>query len=240
MNNAILKPGFTVQDLPREERPRERLQEFGPEALSLQELLALVLGKGVAGEPVMTTSQKLLSHFGSLEGVLQASLEELQSIKGIGVAKASQIKACMEISRRQGNIKVSLKQKNGKGKKSIISSQAVYEIVRAKISNDSKEHFLVLSFDTRHALLGVDTVSIGILNASIVHPRETFDAAIRRKASYIIVAHNHPSWDLEPSQSDIETTKRLSQAGKILGIEVLDHIIISQLGFLSFKDKGIL
>jgi DNA repair protein RadC len=233
-----MKQSFTVRDLPQADRPRERLQKMGPEALSAQELLAVVLGRGVNGESVAATAQKLLSRFGSLRGVMEASLEDLQSIKGIGLAKAGQLKACMEIGRRQEQTADSCA---GSGsKKSVISPDAVCGLVRAKISNYTKEHFLVLSFDVRNKLLGIDTVSVGTLTASLVHPRETFDAAIRRHADHIIVAHNHPSNNAEPSAEDIEITRRIAQAGNILGIELLDHIIVSKGGCISFKEKQLL
>ena len=237
----MIKQSFTVRDLPRTERPRERLQEFGSEALSAQELLALVLGRGVGGESVMTTAQKLLARFGSLQEVMQGSLEDLQSIRGIGLAKAAQIKACMEIARRcEEHASESLKETARHKQKPIVSPHAIYKLVNSKIRNYAKEHFLVLSFDIRNKLLGIDTVAVGTLTANLVHPRETFDAAIRRHASHIIVAHNHPSNDTEPSSEDIETTRRLAQAGKILGIELVDHIIVSPLGFLSLKEKQLL
>ena len=237
----MMKQSFTVRDLPRTERPRERLQEFGSEALSAQELLALVLGRGVGGESVMMTAQKLLARFGSLQGVLQGSLEDLQDVKGIGLAKAAQIKACMEIARRRDeHAAESLQETTRHKQKLVVSPHTVFKLVNSKIRNYAKEHFLVLSFDIRNKLLGIDTVAIGTLTASLVHPRETFDAAIRRHASHIIVAHNHPSDDVEPSQEDIETTRRLTQAGKILGIELVDHIIVSPIGFLSLKEKRLL
>jgi len=240
INNQIKQQSFTVRDLPQAERPRERLQKLGTEALSAQELLALILGRGVEGESVMMTAQKLLTQFGSLKGVMQASLEDLQGMRGIGLAKAAQIKACMEVARRNGDTTDSLEERASRNGNLLVSPHAVYKLVSAKISNYAKEHFLVLSFDTRNKLIGIDTVAVGTLTASLVHPRETFDAAIRRHASHIIVAHNHPSNDNEPSQEDIETTRRLAQAGKILGIELVDHIIVSSLGFLSFREKQLL
>ena len=232
-----MKKSFTIHDLPKSERPRERLQKFGPEALSAQELLSLVLGRGVRGESVLMTAQKLLSHFGSLEGVMNASSEDLQSVKGVGLAKASQLKACFEVARRvftKNEIAEKVKQKE------ITSAKEVYELVKSKISNYTKEHLVVISFDSRNKFLGMDTVSIGILNASLIHPRETFDAAIRRHAAQIIVAHNHPSGEPEPSEDDLEITKRLVESGKILGIEVTDHIIVTKNGFFSFKEKNLL
>jgi DNA repair protein RadC len=231
---------FTVRDLPQQERPRERLEKFGAEALSAQELLALILGRGVGGEPVMTTAQKLLAQFGSIEGIAQASLEDLQQIKGIGLAKAAQLHACMEMARRSNNVFAEPELESGKNGASVVSPQEVYRLVHAKIQHYAKEHFLVLSFDVRNKLLGVDVVSVGTLTASLVHPRETFDAAIRRHASHIIVAHNHPSNDTEPSASDIKLTKQLVEAGKILDIHVLDHIIVSRNNFLSFKEQQLL
>lgn len=232
-----MSKSFTIHDLPKSERPRERLKKLGSEALSAQELLALILGRGVRGESVSLTAQKLLSHFGSLEGIMNASLEDLQSIKGLGLAKASQLKACFEIARRvftKNEIVDETRQKE------ITSTKEVYELIKSKISNYTKEHFVVISFDSRNKFLGMDTVSLGTLNANLIHPRETFDAAIRRHAAQIIVAHNHPSGDPEPSEDDLEITKRLVESGKILGIEVTDHIIVCKSGYLSFKEKGLL
>ena len=233
-----MKQSFTVRDLPQAERPRERMQKFGIEALSAQELLMLLLGRGVRGESIATCAQKLLSQFGSLEGIMQASLEDLQTVKGIGFAKAAQLKACMEISRRKEQAGESLAESQ-KGN-AVVSPQAVSRLVQAKISNYAKEHFLVVSFDVRNKVIGIDTVTVGTLNASIVHPRETFDTAIRRHASHIILAHIHPSNDTEPSSQDLAITNRLAQAGKILGIELVDHIIVGQSGFLSFKERQLL
>lgn len=228
---------FTLHDLPKSERPRERLKKLGTESLSAQELLALILGRGIKGESVSMTAQKLLSHFGSLEGIMDASLEDLQSVKGVGLAKASQLKACFEIARRifiKSGITEEIKQRE------MTSAKEIYNLVKSKISNYNKEHLVVLSFDIRNKFLGMDTVSVGILNANLTHPRETFDAAIRRHASHIIIAHNHPSGDTEPSEDDLEITKRLIEAGKILGIEVIDHIIVTKANFFSFKEKKLI
>ncbi|HUW24369.1 MAG TPA: DNA repair protein RadC [Patescibacteria group bacterium] len=228
---------LTLNDLPKEERPRERLQKYGPEALSVSELLALILGRGVKGEPVMLTAQKLLSKFGSIKGISEASLEDLQSIKGLGLAKAAQIKACFQISRRLDFEENSISKKR---KKRVINPGDIFKLVKSKITKSNKEHFLVISLDTRNIVLGIDSVSIGTLNASLVHPRETFETAITRHAAQVIIAHNHPSGDVEPSEGDIETTTRLKEAGELLGIEVIDHLIISKKDFFSFKAKGII
>ncbi len=236
-----MKQSFTVRDLPVEERPRERLAEFGAEALSAQELLALILGRGVRGESVMMTAQKLLSRFGSLQGVTEASLEELKQINGIGIAKAAQIKACLEIGKR-ARIQSSSVQEKGvkKQDEKVASPQKVYELVKSKLRNYAKEHFFVLSFDTRNKVLGMDVVSVGTLGASLVHPREAFEVAIRRHADHIVVAHNHPSQDLEPSQEDRNVTKLLVESGKVLGIALVDHLIVGTDAYISFKEQGFL
>lgn len=224
---------FTLHDLPISERPRERLIRHGSEALSLQELLALILGRGVQGESVMTTAQKLLAQFGSLESLLDASVEDLQQVKGIGVAKACQIKACLEIARRVNDKSLDIKQ--DKKKKRILSPQEVFKILKPKLAHHKKEHFVLISFDTRNTLLSIDTISIGTLNASLVHPRELFEIAIRHHAASVIIAHNHPSGDPYPSDEDIRVTAKLQEAGKLLGIQVLDHIIVGNDSFYSFS-----
>ena len=236
-----MKYSFTVRDLPVEERPRERLAKFGAEALSAQELLALILGRGVRGESVMMTAQKLLSKFGSLQGVTEASLEELKQVNGIGMAKAAQIKACLEIGKRARVQSSSVQNKAAKKQNERITSpQRVHELVKDRLRNYAKEHFFVLSFDARNKLLGIDTISVGTLTASLVHPRETFEAAIRRHADHIIVAHNHPSQDLEPSQEDKDVTKLLAESGRVLGIALVDHCIVGTDAYISFKEQGLL
>lgn len=230
---------FTIHHLPPEERPRERMQHFGSEALSTQELLALILGRGVSGESVMVTAQRLLMQFPSLEALANASLEELCALKGIGIAKACQIRACMEMGRRV-NLATIAQARQGKIAPTIFSPKDVFRAVQDKLTTYTKEHFFALSFDTKQKLLGVDTVAIGILNASLVHPRETFTAALRRHASHLILAHNHPSGDTSPSEEDIVLTERLAQAGALLGIEVLDHVIVTKTDYLSLRDEGFL
>ncbi len=225
-----MKNSFTIHDLPLEERPRERLVKFGEQALSAQELLQLILGRGIAGESVAVTAQKLLTHFGSLQKLSEATVEELSRVRGIGLAKACQIRACFEVARRiYKNDQISKAKRNTK---TALSAEDVYKLVKFKLKNYSKEHFFVLSFDSRNKLLGIDEISIGTLNATLVHPRETFEAAIHRHAVRIIVAHNHPSGNTEPSEEDLEITKKLVEAGRIMDIEVLDHLIIGD-GFKS-------
>ena len=223
---------FTLHDLPKDERPRERLVKFGEQALSAQELLQLILGRGVAGESVAVTAQKLLSHFGSLQKLSEASIEELSSIKGIGLAKASQIKAVFEISRRLSTQAPSYKSKE------LTDPEKVYRLIKNKLKDYHKEHFYIIALNSRN--YSIAEVSVGSLNASIVHPREVFAEAIKNKAASVIFVHNHPSGDPEPSEDDLEITKRLTESGKILGIEVIDHIIITKTEFVSFKERGLI
>ncbi len=227
-----MNKSFTIHDLPKEERPRERLVKFGEQALSAQELLQLILGRGVAGESVAITAQKLLSQFGSLQKLAQTSIEELSSIKGIGIAKATQIKAVFEISRRISNYAPSYKSKE------LTDPKRVYKLIKSKLKNYQKEHFYIIVLNSRN--WSVAEVSVGTLNASIVHPREVFAEAIKNNAASVIFAHNHPSGDAEPSEGDLIITKRLVNAGKILGVEVIDHIIIAQDNFFSFKEKNLI
>lgn len=217
---------FTVNDMPMAERPRERLQKFGAEALSAQELLALIIGRGVSGRSVMTIAQDLMARFGSIRGVSGATIEELSMVKGVGLAKAAQLKACFELGKRQ-----ELETEYGYDDYDIKNPQTVVKIIRASIKDMKKEHFMLIPLNTRNKTIERPypvEVSVGTLNASLVHPREVFREAIKRSASSVIIAHNHPSGDPEPSEEDLKITRRLIEAGRILGIEVLDHIIIGK------------
>jgi len=231
ISNGVNK-SFTIHDLPKEERPRERLVKLGEQALSAQELLQVILGRGIAGESVAVTAQKLLSQFGSLQKLAEASIEELSSVKGIGLAKATQIKAVFEIGRRLSTQAPPYKSKE------LTDPKKVYQLIKSKLKDYTREHFYIIALDSRNH--SIAEVSVGSLNASIVHPREVFSEAIKNKAASVIFAHNHPSGDTEPSEDDLIITKRLVEAGKILGIEVADHIIVVKNGFLSFKEKGLL
>ena len=241
---------FTVLDMPKAERPRERSQRFGVEALSAQELLALLIGRGIAHRSVLDIAQELISKFGSIKAISEATIEELSQIKGIGTAKAAQLKACFELGKRQ-----ELETEYEFDDYDIKNPQTVVKAIFARIKDKAKEHFKLIILNTRNKITAISDVSTGTLNASLVHPREVFKDAIRKSASSVILVHNHPSGDPEPSEEDLKITRRLVEAGRILGIEVLDHIIIGKNiiksniidhgkikkeGFCSFKEKGLI
>ena len=227
-----MSKSFTIHDLPVEERPRERLVKFGEQALSVQELLQLILGRGIAGESVAVTAQKLLTQFGNLQKLSDSSIEELSLTKGIGPAKAAQIKAVFEIGRRFSTQTVPYKSKE------LTDPEKVYRLIKSRLKDYAREHFYIIPLNSRN--YSIAEVSVGSLNASIVHPREVFAEAVKNKAASVIFAHNHPSGDPEPSEEDLVITKRLVEAGKIMDIEVLDHVIVAKDAFFSFKNKGLL
>lgn len=230
--SKTINSGFTIHDLPKSERPRERLQQHGAEALSSQEILALILGRGIKGESVMVTAQRLLSAFGNVKNISEASLEELSTVKGIGPAKASQLKAAFELARR--------KDEQGGEQITVKSHHDAIKLVKQQLKDKKKEHFLILCLDTRNNLIKIGNISTGTLDTNLVHPREVFKEAIASLSSSIILVHNHPSGNPEPSDADIDITKRIMETGKIVGIDVLDHIIVAGNKPFSFKEKGIL
>lgn len=224
---------FTLHDLPREERPRERLQKVGADNLSLAELLALVIERGRRGENVLAIAQNLISHFGNLAKMKEATIEELQQVNGIGFATACKLKAAFELGEKAQTMTTEYGQK-------IESAKDVFKLLKNDLGNKKKEHFKVLSLDSRNKLISIDNVSVGTINTNLVHPREVFKTAIQHLAVSIILVHNHPSGNPEPSEDDLEITKRLIESGKIMGIDILDHIIITKNKFFSFKDKGLI
>lgn len=224
---------FTIHDLPKAERPRERLKNLGAEALSGQELLALLIGRGIPGKSAITIAQDLMSRFGNLKEVSNATIEELSAVRGVGIAKAAQIRAAFELGRRQ-DLEPDV------GQYSIQSPRTLVNAIRKGIIEKSKEHFKLVLLNTRNKIIGISTISVGTLNASLVHPREVFRDALVHSASSIILVHNHPSDDPDPSDDDIALTTRLADAGRLMGIAVLDHIVITRSGYTSFKERGLL
>ncbi len=227
---------YTVRDLPQSDRPRERLLRLGPEALSSAELLAIIMRTGAQGDSVLMTSQKLLSEFGNLQSIAQASVAEICRVRGIGEAKAIEIKAALELGKRLYDPDYGL---DGPGKP-VQTPEEAYKSMQSKLSGKKKEHFYVLCLNTRGRVNDTRQVSIGNLDSSLVHPREVFKDAISTYASTVIFVHNHPSGDLEPSAEDINLTKRLVEAGELLGIPVIDHIIVSDKGYTSLKSRNLI
>ena len=224
---------FTINDLPSDERPRERLQKLGAESLSAQELLAAIMGRGIAGESIMVTVQRLLDKFQNLQGIADATIEQLSSVRGIGLAKACQIKAAFELANR-------LEKTSGSNNKTGIKTpEDAYFLLKGEARGQKKEHFWAILLNTRNMVIKTAKISIGSLDSSIVHPRELFKEAMAASASSIIVAHNHPSGNPDASQDDIKLTRRLIEAGKIVGIELVDHLIIGDGKFISMKREGL-
>ncbi|MGM0841874.1 MAG: RadC family protein [Bacillota bacterium] len=222
-----------IRDFPQDERPRERLIQSGASSLSNQELLAILLRTGTKSESVLQLSNRLLNHFDGLNLLKDASLEEITKTKGIGLAKAVQIMAAVEFGRRISNLAFD-------DRYSIRSPEDGANYVMNDMRFLAQEHFVCLYLNTKNQVLHKQTIFIGSLNASIVHPREVFKEAFRRSAASIICIHNHPSGDPTPSREDIEVTKRLVECGRIIGIDILDHLIIGEKKFISLKEKGYL
>lgn len=223
---------FTINDLPCSERPRERMQKLGADRLSAQELLALLLGRGISGESVIITVQRLFDEFDNLDNIASASIEELSGTRGIGLAKACQIKAAFELANRWD------KSSSNKQKSIVRTPEDAYREFKGKFRSKKKEYFWAILLDTRNQIIKSVEISIGSLDSSIVHPRELFKEAIISSSASLVVAHNHPSGNLEASQEDIKLTKRLIQAGNIVGIEIVDHLIVGDGNFVSMKREG--
>ncbi|PYI52247.1 RadC family protein [Paenibacillus flagellatus] len=224
---------YTLRDVPAEERPRERMLQVGAQALSNAELLAILLRTGTINESAVSLAQRLLVESGGLRRLVEMSTEQLTALKGIGAVKALQIQAGIELGRR-------LARTTRPETVTIRSPQDVSLLLTEELRYLQKEHFVCLFLNTKNHVIGQETLSIGSLNASIVHPREVFLAAIKRSSASIICAHNHPSGDPTPSPEDIDITRRLVEAGSVIGIDVLDHIIIGDRTNVSLKELGLM
>jgi DNA repair protein RadC len=222
---------WMIRDVPKDVRPRERLLSSGAESLADHELLAILLRTGTKEESVLQLAHRLLQHFEGLRLLKDATVEEITSIKGIGMTKAIQILASIELGRRIHRL--------GYHDRYVIRSpEDGAKYVMEDMRFLSQEHFVAIYLNTKNQVIHRKTIFIGSLNASIVHPREVFKEAIKRSAASIICVHNHPSGDPTPSREDIDVTKRLAECGRIIGIELLDHLIIGDQKFVSLKEKG--
>jgi DNA repair protein RadC len=224
---------LTIKNLPEELRPRERLREAGAGALSSAELLAIILGSGSRDESALDMAHRLLQGPRGVRLLAEASYEDLCGTKGIGPAKAAQVMAAVELGKRLSCL--------GQGlRPTVRSPQDVCSFVMEEMCYLDREHFRVVILNTKNQVLAVETVSVGSLNSSLVHPREVFKPAVLKSAAAVILLHNHPSGDPTPSREDLEITRRLAEAGKLIGIEVLDHIIIGDHVFTSLKEKAVI
>jgi DNA repair protein RadC len=233
-----------MKDVPAETRPRERLLREGPSSLSESELLAIVLRTGSSDDTVVALANEILARFGGLRRLAEASQEELCEIRGVGPAKVAEIKGALELGRRlyQEDYRYRSQQGRPPGQERIPlnTPEAAADYMMAKMRFLDREQITVLCLDARNQLLeGEAVVSVGTVSSSVAHPRECFKEAIRRSATSVIFVHNHPSGDPSPSAEDIALTRQLGEAGKVLGIDVLDHVILGDGTYVSMKERGL-
>lgn len=221
-----------IRDMAEHDRPRERLIKVGAEVLSTAELLAIVLRSGIPGENVLRLSERLLIRFDNLPGLARASITELIEANGIGPAKAAEIKAALEIGRR-------LVASAPEERPHVSSPDDAFHLLKSEMMFLEQEHLRLILLDTRNRVLRTPTIYVGSLNTSVIRVGELFRAAIRENAAAFIVAHNHPSGDPSPSPEDINVTRQIVQAGKLLDIDVLDHIVIGRNRYVSLKQRGL-
>jgi len=222
----------TIKDLPSSERPRERLLHYGASSLSTAELLAIILRTGTTDENVVRVAQRLLASFGDLGGLARANAAELTAEKGVGPAKVTQIKAALELGRR-------LLAQSPEERPQIRSPADTANLVMSEMSWLEQEHLRIMLLDTKNRVLGTPTVYVGSLNTSLIRVGELFREAIRANCASLIVLHNHPSGDPTPSPEDVAVTRQIAEAGKLLDIELLDHLIIGRQRFVSLKERGL-
>lgn len=223
---------YSLQQLPLQERPRERLRRYGAEAISSAELIAIILGSGIKGKSVLTLAQELLARFGSLKALSEASLEELCECRGLGKAKASQLKAAFCLGIKATNHPTPPKYR-------ISHPVHAYQLVKEELETEKQELFIVILQDLKGCVICHEIVAIGTLSEVLVHPREVFYPAIRHKAASLILAHNHPSGDPTPSKEDFHLTQNLIAMGKMMDIPVQDHLIIGQACYTSLRQQGV-
>jgi DNA repair protein RadC len=226
-----MSKGYRISDIPEVDRPRERLERKGPKALSNTELLAILLGSGMPGKNVLKVAEHLLHKFSS-KGLFEVSLDELRQAPGIGKVKAMQLIAAFELGKR-----VLL----GQDEDAVVieTPEDVYKLSK-RIHKAKKEHFLAYLLNARNVVVAEEEISVGTLTMAVVHPREVFEPAVRHSAAGIILVHNHPSGDAEPGDDDRALTKRLVEAGRLMGIEILDHVIVTSDGYTSLKALGLI
>ena len=216
----------SIKDMPKNMRPRERMQERGPLGISDLELLCIILGSGGPNKPVQDLAMEILEII-DLKGKKGVSQKDLEGIAGLGPAKVATLCACLEFGRRMTYTR----------RKTLNDPYSIFEAVR-HFGSRTQEHFLCIMLNGAHELMGINVVSIGLVNKTLVHPREIFADPLKERATAVVLAHNHPSGNLEPSDDDIATTARIRKAGALLGIEVLDHIVFSEDSYRSMVETG--
>jgi DNA repair protein RadC len=226
----VREQDITIRDIEEADRPRERLLELGPGALGDADLIAVLFGTGSGGESVLETASRVARSV-NLRRLRHVATEELLAIKGMGPARAAQLLAAAEIGRRLWP--------EGEPASLIRGPENVFELTQ-DIRTSNREHFVGFYLNSRSAVLRREVISIGSLNASIVHPREVFVPAIAVSAASLILAHNHPSGDPTPSEEDLAITRRIQEAGRLLGIELLDHVVVARDAYASFKERRLL
>jgi len=221
-----------IRDLPESERPRERLQAYGPGSLSTSELLAIILRTGTKSESVINLGSRLLAQFHGLAGIARASFADLCDVHGLGKAKAAQLKAALELGKR-------LMVASPQDLPQVKSPTDVANLLMLEMGFLEQEHLRVVLLDTKNRVLGIPTIYMGSLNASVMRIGELFREAVRANCAAVIVVHNHPSGDPTPSRDDVEMTRQMVEAGQLLGIDVLDHIVIGRQSYVSLRERGL-
>ncbi|CUS02697.2 conserved protein of unknown function [Candidatus Promineifilum breve] len=221
-----------IRDMAEYDRPRERLIKVGAEVLSTAELLAIVLRNGSQGENVLRLAERLLAQFDNLPGLARATITELTEAHGVGPAKAAEIKAAMELGRR-------LVAASPEERPHVSTPDDAFHLLKSEMMFLDQEHLRLILLDTRNRVLRTPTIYVGSLNTSVIRVGELFRAAIRENAAAFIIAHNHPSGDPSPSPEDINVTRQIVQAGKLLDVDVLDHIVIGRNRYVSLKQRGL-
>lgn len=221
-----------IKDIPKENRPRERFLKYGPETLSEAELFAIILRTGTSGENVVDMSNRLIKEY-RLDRLFECSLKELQEIKGIGSSKAMQILAMFELGKRYNQ----LKQLNNKNQNKITCAKDVFDLFHERLKDEKQENFYVLLLNNKNYIIKEELITKGVLDSTIIHPREIFKPAIKNSAARVILIHNHSSGNTTPSKEDVIVTKQIKDASKFIGIELVDHIIIGNENYYSFKQK---
>jgi len=221
-----------VREMPREERPRERLARLGPEALRDAELLAVLFRTGTRQTGALALAENLLNHFGGLRALARASLEELQQVKGLGMVKSVEIKAALELGKRLAAFTELDRVK-------IRGAADVAALLMIPFKEYETEHFKCVLLNTKHEVQRVVDVSQGSVDGTVAFPRDVFRQAVREGASAAIMCHNHPSGDPEPSRDDVTLTQRLKAAGDLLGITLLDHVVFGDGRYVSLKERNL-